>query len=464
MNDADQPWSVERHAIDPIPSQDRHGSPIELFRLWIGANVNYLVLVTGALIIVQGLSVAGAISAILIGNLAGCAVVGLASIFGPKTGTAGIITSRTSFGQLGAVLPILISTGAAIGWFSINSVIATESLAKLMTLMGLQESAIVSATALLLVLAAETIIAIYGHATIVAAEKYVAFVLVVLFAGFAALIAPKIDWAAAAALPHHTGFATWLLAAGLIFSYPLSWTNFASDYSRYLPTDTSWRRIAFAAGAGQYVALVACEIIGVLFALALGGTLTDPVADLPKLLPTWYLLPFLFAVILGSIATNVPNGYTAGLGLLALRLPIGRKSSMLLIAAATLAFRGFTLFHGHTLELYERWLGYLLVWTSPWIAIVVFDFFLRGGRYSSADLMTWRESRYWYRGGIRWQGLVAFLLGLLASLAFSNSDLYASPLMTQLLGGTDLSFEAGMLFAGVFYLMTARQSHSRENS
>lgn len=190
--------------------------------------------------------------------------------------------------------------------------------------------------------------------------------------------------------------------------------------------------------------------------MALGGTLTDPVADLPKLLPTWYLLPFLFAVILGSIATNVPNGYTAALGLLALRLPLGRLSSMLLIAAATLAFRVFTLFHGHAIDLYERWLGYLLVWTSPWIAIVVVDYFMRGGRYSSEDLMVWRGGAYWYRGGVRWQGLVAFLGGLLASLAFSNSDLYASPLMTGFLGGTDLSFEAGMLLAGLLYFASIR--------
>src|SRR5271163_3745553 len=214
--EADQPWSIERHAIEPIPASDRHGSPVELFRLWIGANVNYLVLITGALAIVQGLSLWGSITAILVGNALGCAVVGLASIMGPKTGTAGIITSRTSFGQLGAVLPIIISTLAAIGWFSINSVIATESLAKLMTMVGLPHSSWVPAVAMLLVLAAEILIAIYGHATITAAA------------------------------PHEAGFAAWLLVTGLIFSYPLSWTNFASDYSRYLPQATSWRRIAWA--------------------------------------------------------------------------------------------------------------------------------------------------------------------------------------------------------------------------
>ena len=456
--DADKPWSIEQHAVEPIPRTDRHGSPSELFRLWVGANVNYVVLITGSLAIVQGLSLQESISAIVVGNLLGCAMVGFASIMGPKTGTAGIVTTRTSFGQLGAFLPIFISTLAAIGWFSINSVIATDSLIHLFTLMGLPQTMPVSAIALLLVLAAEILIAIYGHATIIAAEKYGAIVLVVLFLVFALLVVPKIDFASVAAAHHPAKFATWLLVTGLIFSYPLSWTNFASDYSRYLPESTSWQSIAFAAGAGQFVSLVFCEIIGVFFAMALGGALTDPVADLPKILPGWYLPPFLLAIIVGSIAANVPNGYTAGLGLLALRLPMRRIASMLLIAVLTLAFRVFTLYYGHAIDLYEQWLGYILIWTGPWISIVVLDYFMRGGTYSHRDLMTWGGGRYWYSGGVLWAGVIAFLVGLGASLLFSNSEMFASPLMTQLLGGTDLSFEAGMLVSGGLYYVLSRRA------
>jgi len=455
---ADRPWSVEQHALEPIPSADRHGSPGELFKLWIGANINYVVVVTGALAITQGLSIAQALGAILVGNLLGCTVVGFASIMGPRTGTAGVVTSRTSFGQLGAVLPIFVSTLSAIGWFSINSVVATESLAKVMNVAGLPPTLVTDTAALLLVLLAEVLIAIYGHATIIAAERYMGWLLVLMFLGFAVLVVPRIDWHAAIA-QQHAAFGSWLLVTGLMFSYPLSWTNFASDYSRYLPAATPWRRIAFAAAAGQFVALVFVEVIGVLFALAVRGGLTDPVADLPRLLPQWYLVPFLLAMILGSIACNVPNGYTSALGLLALRLPLGRIRSMLLIAALTLGFRIFTLLHGHALDLYEQWLGYILIWTGPWIAIVVVDYFLRDGRYLGADLMHWGAGAYWYRRGVLWPGLVAFVLGLAASLLCTNSDLYRSPLMVRLLGGTDLSFEAGIIVAGsLYYLLVRRRS------
>jgi len=190
----------------------------------------------------------------------------------------------------------------------------------------------------------------------------------------------------------------------------------------------------------------------------LGGALTDPVADLPRVLPAWYLPPFLLAIIVGSIAANVPNGYTSGLGLLALRLPMGRVTSMLLIAVLTLAFRVFTLMYGHAIDLYEQWLGYILIWTGPWISIVVLDYFMRGGNYSQRDLMRWGGGRYWYAGGVHWAGVIAFMLGLGASLLFSNSDMYASPLMTRFLGGTDLSFEAGMLVSGALYYLLAGRS------
>ena len=358
------------------------------------------------------------------------------------------------------MLPTVISTASAIGWFSINSVIATESLAKVMNMLGLPASVLVAGAALLVVLATEILIAIYGHATIIAAEKYVALVLVLAFIGFAALILPQIHWSTVTANRHPAGLASWLLVTGLIFSYPLSWANFASDYSRYLPSSTSWRRITLAAAGGQFVALVFGEIIGVFFALALGGSMTDPIADLPQLLPGWYLLPFLLAMFLGSIATNVPNGYTASLGLLALRLPLGRIACLFVIAGATLAFRVFTLLYGHALDLYERWLGYVLIWTGPWVAIVVVDYFMRQGRYSGRDLMQWGGGSYWYRNGVCWQGVTAFVVGLSASVAFSNSDLYASPLM-KVFGGTDLSFEAGILGAGlVYYVLKGRRMGS----
>lgn len=462
--EADKVGSIEQHDVRPIPESDRHGKPKDLFLMWIGANTNYVVLLTGALLITLGLSLKEAIVAVVVGNLLGCSVLGLSSIMGPKTGSAGIMTSRPAFGQLGSYLPVIISTISVLGWFSINSVVATEGLQEIFKVAGLPDTQIMMWIALIIVLAGEILLAIYGHATILAAEKYISILLGALFIGLLLFILPQVDWNYANAVPVGDGVTkvgTWVIAMGIIFSYPISWANFASDYSRYFKKDTSWKEITFYAGSGQFIALTLTEVIGVLFAAALGGTLSDPVQQLPALLPTWYLVPFLLAVIVGSIATNVPNGYTAGLGLLALRIPLSRVKSILVIGVFTLAFRIATLIFGQFFSVYQQWLSYILIWTCPWVAVVVVDYFLRKGNYATRDLMLWGEGEYWYKNGVFWPGVAAFLIGLFMSIAFANSTMFVSPISTQFLGGADLSFEVGLITSGLLYYFFARkQIHS----
>jgi NCS1 family nucleobase:cation symporter-1 len=92
------------------------------------------------------------------------------------------------------------------------------------------------------------------------------------------------------------------------------------------------------------------------------------------------------------------------------------------------------------------------------VAIVVVDYFMRDGKYDATDLMRWGGGRYWYSGGICWAGMLAFLIGLGASFLFMNGDLYASPLMARYFGGTDLSFEAGLIVAGLIYYFMKRRT------
>jgi hypothetical protein len=77
--------------------------------------------------------------------------------------------------------------------------------------------------------------------------------------------------------------------------------------------------------------------------------------------------------------------------------------------------------------------------------------------------MQWGGGRYWYRGGVRWQGITAFVLGLGASVLCSNSDLYASPLMTGPFGrdGSELrGRHAGVRNALLASVLTMRDDGS----
>jgi len=460
--EADRAWSVEQHAIEPIPALDRHGSPMELFKMWIGANINYVVVVTGSLAYAQGLSFWQAVGAIVAGNLLGCCVLGLSSIQGPRTGTAGIMASRSSFGQLGAVLPMAISLISALSWFSIQSVVATQGLEEIFHIAGITGSFVIWVS-LAIILGAEILLAVFGHATIIAAEKWIAVVLAVLFAGLAYFVLPHVSvGAGTASPPRSASFVTWLAAAGVVLSYPIGWTNFASDYSRYFPAEMSWKKIAICAGGGQFVALVFCEIIGVLFAVAVNGALgTDPISQLHQFLPPWFMVPFLAAVILGGVAANVPNGYTAALGMLALRVPLSRLTSLAVIAVFTLGVRAVTMVFGQFYEVYQQFLEYLVFWTAPWAAVIITDYFMRGGRYNDRDLMRWGGGEYWFSHGVNWAGVIAFVDGTVGSVLFSNSATYSSPIARDYLGGADLSFLVGLIAPSLLYFLLARSRLSR---
>ena len=463
----DQAWSIEQHAIEPIPLKDRHGSPIDLFRMWVGANVNYVVLITGVMVYAAGLSFWQAIFAVLAGNTLGCLVLGLSSLMGPKTGSTSAMTSRVAFGQLGSFIPKLASLISALSWFSINSVVATDALLDLLKIAGLNQP-VMMWVALGMVLVGEIFLAIFGHATIIAAEKWIAMILSTLFAGILYFILPHIEihqtlFGAAA---KHASIGTWLVTLGVVASYPIGWTNYASDYSRYFSAKTDPKKIVLCAGGGQFFALCFCEIIGILFAIALGGQPgNDPVGQLTQFLPNWFLVPVLIAIILGGIAANVPNGYTASLGLLALRIPITRITSLGIISLFTICFRVTTMIYGDFFGVYESFLSYMIFWTAPWAAIIIVDYFMRQGQYSSSDLMAWGTGRYWYGNGLFWPGIVAFFAGIISCFVFSNSPAYVSPFMTQYFPDFgDLSFEMGMIVSALlYYTLSIKNANYRKS-
>ena len=67
----EEPLVLERHGIDYIPPDERHGKPYTLLTFWAASNIQILAISVGALAIVFGLSLPWAIFAIVVGNAAG---------------------------------------------------------------------------------------------------------------------------------------------------------------------------------------------------------------------------------------------------------------------------------------------------------------------------------------------------------------------------------------------------------
>lgn len=471
-NEIDKFGKIENNDLIPIAAKHRHGDPKDLFTMWIGSNTNYVVMITGTLLISLGLGFWNAVLILLIGNILGGIILGVMSLTGPRTGSSGIVTSRTSFGQLGAFVPIVINTIMVFGWFLVNTVIATLGLAQIFVKLGMLDNYTIKYISLVIVVGGEIILALYGHATILKFEKWLSYILGAAFLIFFVFLIPKMNWSFTAEVVKNsstTSLGIWLLGLAAIIAYGVSWANFASDYSRYLPANSNKKRIVLFAGLGQFLSLTLVEFIGVMFGIiakcSLGGISDNPVSQVQSLVPGWFFYIFMLVVVIGCMATNVPNGYTAQLSILALRIPITRIKSTIVICIAVLIMGVVSINFGQFYSLFQNFLSYDAFWTCPWMGIIIVDFILRKGNYSSEDLMKWGEDgKYWYRNGILWSGIIAFVVGIASSFLFMNSGLYAGPISTQFLGGGDLSDFIGFIVGSVVFYLLARNSNIYETS
>lgn len=446
-------FHIEAHGINPIPTSARHGHPRALFWTWFGGAYNYVAIAAGALPVLFGLSLWQALLAVIVGNVLGAIVFGLCAIYGPRTGTATIVNTRAAFGLKGNTVAAAISFISVASWVAVNSVLASLALFQLLNVAGVVPSTLMQVLLVALVLAAQGLIAMYGHAAVMALERLFAVASGILLTGVLVFVLPHISWLAPATTPlaGSTLLTTWLLALGAMFAGPLGWSNYAADYARYLPENTDVHKVALWSGLGMGVANVLGCGIGALLATLVD--MSDPLAHIPAIVPMWYLVLFLAAVLWGAVANNALNLYTAGLGLLALHVRAPRWVAVLLIELGAGVLTYIAVFGYNFMTLYAQWLLLSLSFLSPWVAILLVDYWLRRGVYAPAALHTWGQGIYWYRNGVNWRALGIYVLGITTSLGFSNSTVWASPLAVTYLGGADLSLFVGLLLTGGLYFV-----------
>src|ERR1700730_6901368 len=124
----DEFLKVELRGLEAVPDSERHGHPIELFFIWAAALADFFSFFAGALLVgVIGLGVWDAILVLVLGALAGGALIGPLSVTGVRSGVPQIVFSRLAFGRRGAVVGGLLTVLIAIGWFSHDCAIAVTT-------------------------------------------------------------------------------------------------------------------------------------------------------------------------------------------------------------------------------------------------------------------------------------------------------------------------------------------------
>jgi NCS1 family nucleobase:cation symporter-1 len=448
--------AFESRGIDYIPLSERRGKPTDLAWMWAGALFNVEYVVYGALIMSFGLRFWQAAVVVIIGNLS-YLVAGLASLQGPKAGTAAFTINRAPFGPTGARLIACFNWITQVGY-------EIEGLA-LIVLAGLalfNKAGVGSSTGLkigLIIVAAavQLVMPLLGHGTMLRVLRWMVLPFVVLFVVLTCLSIGKVHLGAG----HDASFATMLAALAIILSAGgYGWAINANDFSRYLPPGASKKKIVASVAIGGYIPATVLPLLGAALytipAVAAGGG--GAVSGLPGAFAGWFLIPYLLFIIVQLFAINSIDLYSSGLTLQAIIPRIKRWQCVLLDTCVAAGLTAVVVFSSGFNTFINEFLEFMLIWIAPWVAIYLTDSLLRKSRYDSAGLMDTAKGIYYRNNGVHWQGIAAQLIGMVAAASWLSAyPAWTSPL-TNTFDGSDCSVFMGALFGGVTYYLLNRKS------
>jgi NCS1 family nucleobase:cation symporter-1 len=434
---------VETHHIDMIPAGARHGKPWQQAAFWAGANINVFNVVLGGVVVSIGLTFWWAIIAIAAGTLAGALFIALHATQGPRLGVPQTIQSRGQFGFYGAAFLFPCVLLLNVGFIAAQLVIQSQSA------QGVIGSLTIPEWILILAVPA-VVIGIFGYRWI---HRVMQATVVIVGVSMIIMLIQGLRYGSLPAKEttlHAPTAGLFLAGAALLVIDMLSWAPFVSDYTRYLPVNTSGRRLFWAIYAGNVVStIVACTIGAYLAALlpSLG-----PVAAIGKISGKWALV----ILTLSLINSDTLNAYTGAFQVLALGNMWRRFKSVsvmlrvvpficVMAVGVLIALLGYK----HFVNNLSNFLDVLLVIFIPWSAVNLTDYFLvRRGNYDVTAFFI-PDGVY---GKVAWRGLVAYAVGLAAEWPFVSQPDYVGPFVSHL-GGADISWLVGFFVSAVVYLI-----------
>lgn len=450
----------DAHGIDPIPDADRDSTPWEQFWIWAGANLAPINWVLGALGITLGLSLAETLIVIVLGNVVGCAVFGLFNVIGHRTAVNQMVLGRAPFGRRGAVVPGVVQGLLTMAWVGVNTWVVLDLVLAVLRQLGIEGGVGLKYLVAGVIMAAQLGLALYGFYAIRSFEKYTVPATVLLMAVMTVLALAQTDlrWTAGTALTGGEKFtAVTQLLTAIGIGWGISWVPYSADYSRFVRPRASGRSVFWGSALGMYVPTVWLAALGACLASA-GGS-TDPSALVISAFGVM-AVPVLLLIMHGPIATNILNLYSCSLAALSIGVRIERwKLTLVAGIVASLVLAVFVQADSFG-QAFDHWMVSILVWISPWGAIVLIDFFvIRGGRIDVPALYVDADRSVF--GSVNRIGLISLGLGILAGWSWQYGLVPAmqGPIAVAL-GNSDFSWLSGALVAGGLYLALTRRQQA----
>jgi len=454
---------VEVHGVEPIPDDERSARPLDLFRLIFGGANTIATVVLGTFPIIFGLSFRDALLATLAGLILGAAILAPMSLFGPRNGTNNAVSSSAHLGVHGRVIGSFLSLLTAVAFFSISVWTSGDVLVGgASRAFGLPDSDVSVGLAYGVFALLVLVVCIYGFRFMLLVNKIAVIAATLLFlagifafgstfdAGYAGSLVPgdPLYW------PSFVG------AALIVMSNPVSFGAFLGDWARYIPRDTpAWKSMT-ATFLAQIATLVPF-LFGLVTATVIATTAPtfisdgDYVGGLLAVSPGWYFIPVCLIALIGGMSTGTTALYGTGLDFSSVFPRFSRVQATIFIGTIAIVFIFVGRFAFNVVQSISTFAVLIVTCTAPWMVVMMIGWLTRRGWYDSDALQVFnrrqRGGRYWFTHGWNWRGLGAWLIAAALSICFVNvPDQFVGPL-GNLAGGIDLSIPVGLGLAALLY-------------
>ncbi|MDQ3985303.1 MAG: cytosine permease [Actinomycetota bacterium] len=389
--------------IEPIPLSERTLSGFDLAILWGDLAIGLLVLVAGGLL-VPGLGFMEALLAIVLGSVAGVALLALAGVAGADHGVPTMVLLRPTLGLRGSWAPSVLNGLQLIGWTAVE-LWAMSFVADIVSerIFGF------SARWLWLMVAAVvcTSLALWGPvgvtrvwmkrfgAWIVGGVSVVVTILALRTEGIGDLLtAPG------------TGDLNFGVALDLVIALPVSWVPLVADYTRFSKSP----RAAFGGTFWGYLfANIWLYGLGALLVLSTNGT-PSPSGMAAGILAlaggSIAGILFLVGLLAGETDEAFADIYSGAVCIQNMFPNASQRVLAVGITAVSTVLAGWL-----TMERYEAFLFLIGSIFVPLFGVLAADYFVRRRRSIDVHHLYEQGGRYWFKGGFRIESVLPWFAG-----------------------------------------------------
>ncbi|MFI9173837.1 purine-cytosine permease family protein [Streptomyces lincolnensis] len=462
---------VEAHGVERIPDADRTARPLDLFRLAFGGANTFSTCVLGAFPILFGLSFWQGLAATLLGVVVGALILCPMAVFGPANGTNNAVSSSAHLGVHGRVVGSFLSLLTAVAFFSISVWSSGDALVGgAHRLFGLERDDVSYGVAYALFAGLVLAVCVYGFRFMLFVNKVAVASATVLFLLGAVAFAGDFDPSYAGVFTESADAATDALfwpsfigAALIVLSNPVSFGAFLGDWSRYIPASTPRRRVVGAAFLSQIATLVpfvfglaTASIIAAKAPDYVDPAAPDFVGGLLAISPGWFFLPVCLLALIGGMSTGTTALYGTGLDFSSVFPRLSRVRATVLVGALSIVFIFVGRFGLDLVQSISTFATMIITCTTPWMVVMMLGWFTRRGWYDPEALQVFnrrqRGGRYWFAHGWNWRGLTAWWVSALVGVLFTNiPGQFVGPL-GDLAGGVDIGLPLSLVVAAVLFL------------